>query len=244
MGEGARRKRRPPCRDASHRKHPDRGQCLTCRDARYREKRIAERAARGEVLLLPPGKTERHAGCVAGWETKRAKYGPSGKSEEGARRQRAQAARQPKANARKTHCKYGHPLSGDNVAYYVRVLSDGRRWRQRVCRTCGKAHRRALHRGETYRPTRPEWARSSSTGARLHIPSHDAWCVAEGRKLWAEVLRRHPDRGGSADVFQRAKRRLDAFLARERDWYQDVGLTLPHGMKGDWTHTPQGAEAQ
>jgi hypothetical protein len=39
-------------------------------------------------------------------------------------------------NARKTHCKNGHPFEGDNLS----VLSAGRR---RRCRTCYNAHSRA-----------------------------------------------------------------------------------------------------
>lgn len=38
-------------------------------------------------------------------------------------------------NAHKTHCKYGHPLSGDNLR--VRIPRDGKP--QRICRAC---HRR------------------------------------------------------------------------------------------------------
>lgn len=45
-------------------------------------------------------------------------------------------------NARKTHCKYGHPLSGDNL-----VLVSGKYDRPaRQCRTCLRAHSRKAYR--------------------------------------------------------------------------------------------------
>lgn len=47
-------------------------------------------------------------------------------------------------NARKTHCKWGHPFSGDNL----RIDKSGKR----VCKTCARAaHRRwkAQHNGES-----------------------------------------------------------------------------------------------
>lgn len=46
-------------------------------------------------------------------------------------------------NARKKHCKHGHPLSGDNLSVIHR--KDGRS--ERVCRTCARArYRRFLTR--------------------------------------------------------------------------------------------------
>lgn len=41
----------------------------------------------------------------------------------------------PAINARKTHCKRGHPLSGSNLRFDPRG--------QRVCRECQRQHRRA-----------------------------------------------------------------------------------------------------
>lgn len=46
----------------------------------------------------------------------------------------------PPENARKTHCEYGHPLSGDNLL----VLS--RRRGERVCRLCANRRGREHHR--------------------------------------------------------------------------------------------------
>lgn len=46
--------------------------------------------------------------------------------------------------AHKTHCKRGHPLSGDNIW----IAEDSRGMKRRVCKTCsairGKAHRKQL----------------------------------------------------------------------------------------------------
>lgn len=52
----------------------------------------------------------------------------------------------PALNARRLHCKAGHPLMGDNLR--VSVYRDSRRGerRTRVCRTC-KKERRPLSRG-------------------------------------------------------------------------------------------------
>jgi hypothetical protein len=44
----------------------------------------------------------------------------------------------PALNAAKTHCKYGHPLLGDNV----RFKSGDRNGRERICITCDKERKR------------------------------------------------------------------------------------------------------
>lgn len=46
----------------------------------------------------------------------------------------------PAMNARKTHCKYGHPLTGDNLFIYKRYHH-----RYRVCIECRRANNRRYH---------------------------------------------------------------------------------------------------
>jgi hypothetical protein len=47
-------------------------------------------------------------------------------------------------NARKTHCKRGHRLAGDNLKVKLRTYPDGVR-PQRTCRTCESAVRHLLY---------------------------------------------------------------------------------------------------
>jgi len=50
----------------------------------------------------------------------------------------------PSENARKTHCKYGHPFSGENL-----LIEKGR---FRVCRICRTNHNRRKRIRKPYRP--------------------------------------------------------------------------------------------
>lgn len=70
---------------------------------------------------------------------------------------------QPALNARKTHCKYGHPLAGNNII----VRHDGRACRlchYENCRTARRASRRA-RREKT--PVKCDWCSTTFVGMKM-----------------------------------------------------------------------------
>jgi hypothetical protein len=216
MLDGAKRPtRRRPCTDPSHRRMRARpGNCLDCAMARQRQRNAEKRAARGEVLLDRPGVSAHRAGALAMWERRKAVYGPTGNRPKADRPPRKAAPRR----ARQTHCKHGHRLDRANVTVHTYMGTTRRR-----CRTCARRRTQGVE--------RPEMV-TVPGGGRVSVVAHDAWCVAEGQRLWAAVLASHPDRPtGAVGKFRDAHKRWTRFLATEEAWYQAVGLALPDGMK-------------
>ena len=66
--------------------------------------------------------------------------------------------------SRQTHCKYGHPLTGENVRLYERRLNEV----HRCCRTCDRFyyHERMRRKGTTTRPRREEEQYAFKNGSR------------------------------------------------------------------------------
>jgi hypothetical protein len=97
-------------------------------------------------------------------------------------------------NGRLTHCKYGHPFSGDNVYYYE---VDGHVYR--ICRTC------AARRTASFRRRQHAAARAGRLAQRnldrLTLPSRAAMVsaaplIAGSLVLAPEALRSHSSRAG------------------------------------------------
>ena len=59
--------------------------------------------------------------------------------------------------ARRTHCKNGHPLTGQNVYVCHEVRSDGTAYVYRKCRTCGRDNKYRTHKLKN--PTAPKRGR-------------------------------------------------------------------------------------
>lgn len=218
MGHGTRgapRRRGPTCTDRSHRRVPGTNTCLVCRANRQRQRVAEKRAARGEVLLQRPGMSAHRAGALAMWERRRKVYGPTGARPPA---ERPKVWRATPAHPRKTHCTRGHPLDAANTTTH--------RYRHTVRRRCVTCARLKRHGVE-----RPPMVMVGTV--RVSVAAHDAWCVQEGRRLFADVAAAHPDRPrGSAAKFRAAMKRWRRFVAEQEEWYRLAALPLPAGMKG------------
>lgn len=213
--------RRAPCVDPAHTQRGAGGQCLVCKGQRQRERQAARRTARGEVLLLPPGKTYQSAAMSQAWETRRARYGPRGVSDDGEARMVSALERQ--RHPRSVRCKRGHLLTPENV-------SQG--GKGRMCRRCNIERARAWRARQ--RSVRPEWVVVGKV--RVNLAAHDAFYLDRARRLYAAMLAEHPDRHpggrGGATRFIQARRRWDAFYAAEQAWYAAAGVDMPEGVRG------------
>lgn len=200
------------CHDASHQKCPARGRCLTC--VRAQSRRAYHRRVHGRepdaTALVPAGLSVMQVAAYRAWATKRARYGGRGVTAETSAKYRENMRRQLAKGhylQRRTHCKYGHPWTAANT----KVRRDG----SRACRTClGMRHR-----------GRPSWV--TVDGCRISIVAHDRFFFRRLAALRAALIASHPDKGGTSARFIAAQRRLQRFLAQERDWYAPYGLAPP-----------------
>lgn len=169
--------------------------------------------ARAEVPVVRAGESVRSAATRAAWVVRKARHGARGTGKPYSAERRAKIAQ---ANT-KTHCWRGHPLSGANLYH-----SPGAGKRQ--CLACIRLRARGTA------TTRPEWAIVGKV--RVSVVAHDAWCVQEGRRLFADVSAAHPDRPrGSATRFRAAMKRWRRFVAEQEAWYRQAALPLPEGIK-------------
>lgn len=172
------------------------------------------------MLLVPAGASYRSAAVRAGWQTRRHRYGTRGISEEAVEVVAGALARQ--RHKRKTTCLRGHAMTPDNV------LKAGK---GRQCRACNRLRSKARRQRLTQAQAggRPEWVTVGT--ARVHLATHDAFVIAQGRPLWTRMLDAHPDRGGTQRKFEAARRQWDRWLAQETAWYAAAGVPLPEGLK-------------
>lgn len=206
-------RRRSPCVDPTHRRQRGTRRCVDCAMVRQRARYAQQRAARGEVLLQRPGESAHRAGALAMWERRRAVYGPSGR--------RPADERVPTSRStyvRPTHCRRGHPLSGANVA-----VERYRQTTRRRCLTCRRLRRQGVERPVMV--TLPD-------GVRVSVEAHDAWHIAEARRLRSAMVAAHPDRPtGSTAKFIAARRTWERFVAQEQQWYDAAGVARPSLIK-------------
>jgi len=144
------------------------------------------------------------------WVTRRERYGSSGYTPDGlagmVERTRRRFRLHGHHHANKTHCKRGHAFTRENTRVY-----HGRRY----CRAC----ERLRHAG------RPAWC--VAAGVRISILAHDRFYRKETARLRRSMCDAHPDRGGTAQLFTAARKRLQAFLENERAWYAVLELKPP-----------------
>jgi hypothetical protein len=171
--------------------------------------------------LVPYGKTRRQIGTMIALAKKLDRFGPSLASDYQRQKSSETAKRwireKGHPQARKTHCKRGHPLSGKNVYW---ATAKGATRKRRECRECWRV------RG---RDGRPSVVPVISNGSRIEInvARHDQFYRRERRKLVRRLADVHTDRGGGKTAALNASMALQRFDAREEKWYREVGLTPP-----------------
>jgi hypothetical protein len=189
--------------------------CVRCR----REKKRAKSKSRQLMTtIVTKGMSIPKIAARIAWQTRRERYGPAGNPPETvlkmAATKKAQIAREGHHMSRRTHCKWGHPLSGDNVKIYRN---------KRICRTCEKAARARA------KPVsaRPEWVERDGVG--IHVQSHDLFYLQRLRVLRVAMIEAHPDKGRRkvSTAFIAARRALDVFSAQEAEWYAVLNLDPP-----------------
>lgn len=186
-------------------------ECKTCRSIRSTLRWKNRPLQDGFVLA---GLSNYSIGAMKAWATKRKRYGENGIPDT---KRFSEQMRRRSAKQRKTHCKYGHLLLGDNI----RIRRRGNR-SERVCRLCNNRRSRGPR-------NRPEWVVVS--GCRVSIEAHDSFTLAQFFKLHKAMLDAHPDKGGTSNKFIKARKALQTFITEEKKWYASVGVTPPDKLK-------------
>lgn len=182
--------------------------CRQCRQIWKREQGNKHRTYLSQPGLVPTGGLP--------WRTAWAKYlmvlrqirygtTPTEKQVESGKRLGAQYGTPQRFT---THCQRGHEYAkGDNLRW---TSAGGRQ-----CRSCDRI------RGNT----RPLWVKDQ--GVRISVRAHDTFYRRAWQKLRRAVLAAHPDVGGTAAKFIKARKAEQTFLTREAVWYEQYSITPP-----------------
>jgi hypothetical protein len=64
-------------------------------------------------------------------------------------------------------------------------------------------------------------------GWRISVSTHDHYYIETRRKYRRLLKQCHPDMGGSATAFRRARMAYGRWVRLEQNWYNNHGLTPP-----------------